>query len=726
MKRKAALIVCGILAASFAAGGVSDHRVLAVSGGKEASSGSSATLNMTDELRQNLSSGSTASAEAASTGSGTEEEQEEAGNTDSTEAATAGTTSAEEETADTEDAAAEGSSTEAAEEADAAAEEADASYFKLSIPDDWEDAYTLETAEKDETSENPDGAVYEQAYYEQTAHDAGDGGLLVRIALYQSRKGYLSLPDYTYLGDLQAEDGTLYAVIAEFPSDVQFSIEAREQYNQMAAEIPALLRSLEGADGYTFHAGRTRTEQKAEEAWNFGSLLDQFLNAGALANGTMIDTSQATGGTNQYAILDVDGDGADELVLKIGSPAASDKTTRASGPAEGDADEAAAGSTEAEADAEAEAGTDTAESAADTDADADAADSITEAESGSADRTAEVQAEAVNNTDEEQTDTAEDTEAAEAEDSTGNDYYDSFAASNYYIFRGNADDSHAAHMSADEVEEILKNTTEEYTQTVYDIEWQNITRGEVNRLYNEACVPVWESAEHQKALRRRAFREALSKLVNDNQLPDGTAALPYENVTTEDMEENDFAIADVDADGYDELLIRVTNTDAASSRELVYSYDEEEDTLLLEFDGVPGGVVYYDNGTLRSEARYDNNTPSRLWPYQLAAYNMETGAYESKGSVTAWDQDVMRAEQGRTVDALSESFPTETDADGNGRIYFLQDRSEDAGNTDVDAVDDDVVDSWYESVVGSGSSAVYIDWYPVSEDNMQTALYVLE
>lgn len=763
MKKKAALIVCGILAASFAATGVSDHHVAASSTGKE-STGSGATLTMSDELKENLENGSTDSAEAASTGSALPEDEaetetehrsaapssaeEESSDTAAsgttaadastaegdTGAAEAGTASTEADTADDSTEEADTASTEAAEEASsgagtaekddsASATDTESAYFTLTTPDDWEDHLETEFSEGKEK----DSPAYEAAYYEKTAYDNKEGGLLFRIVLCTDRQQYLSLPSYAYLGDLTAEDGTIYAVVAEFPSDVQFSIEAREQYERMSAEVPTVLQSLEAVDGYTFHKGRTRVEQQAEEAYSFASLLDQFRTAGVLPNGTTIDTSSASSTTNQFAILDVDGDGANELVLKIGSPAASDKISRAAAAAEGAEDNTTAATTE-NADGSEAAGTEAAGTAGTTDTaaaeesttaetdEAAGAEAVgqTESASDTAAATDEVSAES---------DAAEDTTGETTTDAGGEDVYtDTFASSNYYVFKGDTSDSHAAHLTMEQVNDLLDNAKIDYISTVYDIGWQNIAKWSVNRLYNEAYVPLGESAERLDARRRHAFKEALQKLVAENELPDGTQALPYEDITTEDMEENDFALADVNADGYDELLIRVTNTDAGSSHELVYAYDAESGELRLEFDGVPGGVVYYDNGTLKAEARYDNNEPSRLWPYQLAAFNSETGAYESQGYVYAWDQDVMLQQQGKTVDALAQGFPTDADADGNGRVFFLQDRTTGTENADTDAVDDEVVSGWYESVVSSSSEEVYVFWEPVREDNIGTAL----
>jgi hypothetical protein len=185
------------------------------------------------------------------------------------------------------------------------------------------------------------------------------------------------------------------------------------------------------------------------------------------------------------------------------------------------------------------------------------------------------------------------------------------------------------------------------------------------------------------------------------------------------MEENSFAITDVDADGEDELIIQIDNTGMDTMQEQVYGYDADEDELQLEFTGVPGGVTYYDNGTLKSEAAFDNNDPSAMWPFSLLAFDEEKGSYEEKGSVSAMDETVVSKESGRTVDILGQGFDSAIDEDGNGRIYYLDD--EDADEK-AEPVDDEQLLAWADRIVGMNSGSIYMDWSSLTEDNIDSAL----
>ena len=71
---------------------------------------------------------------------------------------------------------------------------------------------------------------------------------------------------------------------------------------------------------------------------------------------------------------------------------------------------------------------------------------------------------------------------------------------------------------------------------------------------------------------REIYREALDNLHDHNMLPDGDEA----DTTLGDIEENQFAIFDVDGDGRDELIIRIAaSAPMAGMVEMVYDLNEQ-------------------------------------------------------------------------------------------------------------------------------------------------------
>lgn len=759
MKKRAALAVCGIIAASFAATALSNKLVQADTKTQTENSSERATLQLSPELAAKKAAAADEAAtdktEAAKEASDKEKKSEEISRETEEKADTADTeadeTSTEAGTADTE-ADEEADDSDSEDDAEAVVESTD--YLVISLPGEWKDHYEMKEGDKVE-------GIPTISFYEKTAYDNDESGLLFSLYLTTNREDYLAREDEECIGNLIADDGTSYAVVARFPADSESSEAAKERYEQMTADVPIVLKSLAAKEGMTFHYGQTRQERSAEESYVFAQILEEFRKSGKLPNGTTIDITAATSETNQFAVLDADGDGANELIMKIGSPAASDKTTQAAEKEETAADtaesanaditdkaEADEAATDAAADGESDADT-AASDATDTDAagaesaEADAVDTET-TESTTTDTDATISSTSDTATEEDaaeedtaQADTAEadnaqaditrestdiviSADVPDGEDWSEEEYYDDYAASNYYIFKGDPSvDSHAAHLSADGLADALVNTSEEYVTTAYDIDWLNITKGETAKLSGVARVPVGESAAHIDAKRRHAFRKALNTILTDNEMPDGSQATSYVDYTDEDMEENSFAITDVDADGEDELIIQIDNTGMDTMQEQVYGYDADEDELQLEFTGVPGGVTYYDNGTLKSEAAFDNNDPSAMWPFSLLAFDEEKGSYEEKGSVSAMDETVVSKESGRTVDILGQGFDSAIDEDGNGRIYYLDD--EDADEK-AEPVDDDQLLAWADRIVGMNSGSIYMDWSSLTEDNIDSAL----
>lgn len=748
MKKRAALAVCGIIAASFAATALSNRLVQADTKTQTENSSERATLKLSPELAAKKAAAADEAAtdktEATKEASDKEKESEKISKETEEKADTADTeadeTSTEADTADTE-ADEEADDSDSEDDAEAVVESTD--YLVISLPGEWKDHYEMKEGDKVE-------GIPMISFYEKTAYDNDESGLLFSLYLTTNREDYLAREDEECIGNLIADDGTSYAVVARFPADSESSEAAKEQYEQMTADVPIVLKSLAAKEGMTFHYGQTRQERSAEESYVFAQILEEFRKSGKLPNGTTIDITAATSETNQFAVLDADGDGANELIMKIGSPAASDKTTQAAEKEENaadtaesteaaTADETVAADSEESAEADA-AGTESAKadavdtettestttdtgatisSTSDTATEEDAAEEDTaQADTAEADNAQADAAQA--DITRESTDIVISADVPDGEDWSEEEYYDDYAASNYYIFKGDPSvDSHAAHLSADGLADALVNTSEEYVTTAYDIDWLNITKGETAKLSGVARVPVGESAAHIDAKRRHAFRKALNTILTDNEMPDGSQATSYVDYTDEDMEENSFAITDVDADGEDELIIQIDNTGMDTMQEQVYGYDADEDELQLEFTGVPGGVTYYDNGTLKSEAAFDNNDPSAMWPFSLLAFDEEKGSYEEKGSVSAMDETVVSKESGRTVDILGQGFDSAIDEDGNGRIYYLDD--EDADEK-AEPVDDDQLLAWADRIVGMNSGSIYMDWSSLTEDNIDSAL----
>ncbi len=156
-----------------------------------------------------------------------------------------------------------------------------------------------------------------------------------------------------------------------------------------------------------------------------------------------------------------------------------------------------------------------------------------------------------------------------------------------------------------------------------------------------------------------AYAAAMEQYCRDGTFPDGQAGGEIPSRIA-------YAVCDVDGDGQDELILQNTDTYVAGMTERVFAYDESTKTFREEFGGFPT-LTYYDNGVIQADWSHNQGRAGdKLWPYTLYQYQPEEDRYEPLGSVDAWDRSL-----GGHMDAFGGDFPEETDADGDGYLYFL-------------------------------------------------------
>ena len=156
--------------------------------------------------------------------------------------------------------------------------------------------------------------------------------------------------------------------------------------------------------------------------------------------------------------------------------------------------------------------------------------------------------------------------------------------------------------------------------------------------------------------RRAAFAEILRTAHDRQLLPDGTV---LDGNSIESIEGNLFALHDVDGDGAEELILLWQNAAMAGQTEIVYGYDEAAGEVREELREFPG-VIFYSNGAAEAPWSHNQGWAGEFWPYTLHRYALESGVYENMGSVDAWDYSL-----------ISNGFPHDVDADGDGMLYTL-------------------------------------------------------
>ena len=189
----------------------------------------------------------------------------------------------------------------------------------------------------------------------------------------------------------------------------------------------------------------------------------------------------------------------------------------------------------------------------------------------------------------------------------------------------------------------------------------------------------------------------------------------------ESASENQFAIADVDGDGEEELVVYWTNACTAGMWGMVYGFNDW--SRHLELSEFPD-LTFYGNGAVTAGWSHSQGWAGRFWPINVYQYVPETGEYAEVGAVDAWDLECTEGDE-----TLAAAFPRDVDADGDGLVYYIltgewyqNSRTPSDGQLDgrlwgVDPVDGAEMEAWLASYTG-GTEPLELDFQPMTEENI--------
>lgn len=187
--------------------------------------------------------------------------------------------------------------------------------------------------------------------------------------------------------------------------------------------------------------------------------------------------------------------------------------------------------------------------------------------------------------------------------------------------------------------------------------------------------------------RYEAYLDALEDIIEDNEWPEGGQVMEG----SFRIEDNRFAICDIDMDGKDELIVDISSASMAGMIMQIYDYDAKEDELVSQGVFFPA-VDFYDNGVVCEYASH-NQGPTDFWPYAFSWFNSKENTYVAEGSVYAEDKEYM-----------GDSFPADKDADGDGRIYYISE-----GDSKEKASTEAEYKEWQDSYI-KDANTIYIPW----------------
>ncbi len=199
---------------------------------------------------------------------------------------------------------------------------------------------------------------------------------------------------------------------------------------------------------------------------------------------------------------------------------------------------------------------------------------------------------------------------------------------------------------------------------------------------------------------REIYREALENLHDHNMLPGGGEA----DTTVGDIEENQFAIFDLDGDGREELIIRIAGSASmAGMVEMVYDVDEQGE-LFTELTAFPS-LAYYADGHVTVEISHNQGYAGGFWPYTLCQYDKAKDVWEQVAFVDAMDKSLME-EAG-----VADLYPEDADTSSSGFVYYI--------GSDI-PVDVTEYQAWYDAW-HSKTQQIDVPYQELTMDNIELA-----
>ncbi len=214
-------------------------------------------------------------------------------------------------------------------------------------------------------------------------------------------------------------------------------------------------------------------------------------------------------------------------------------------------------------------------------------------------------------------------------------------------------------------------------------------------------LPSQESAEVKSGLAE--YQAALRQLVSEHVYPDGTDT-GFDSAFGS-MEDNQFALYDVNGDGGDELIVRFTTAPMAGNTEMIYTFQEGDGTL-KQILIASSNLTYYANGIIKEDWSHGSELAGEgYWPYTLYQYNANQGSFEELAQVNMWSKVV------DTVDFKGDPYPDDIDVEGAGTVFILSQADE------VKTVSKSDYEQWLADTMGTAAE-LDVPYQALSEENI--------
>ncbi len=189
---------------------------------------------------------------------------------------------------------------------------------------------------------------------------------------------------------------------------------------------------------------------------------------------------------------------------------------------------------------------------------------------------------------------------------------------------------------------------------------------------------------------RHYYGGILSQITAAWQLPDGELDTSSLENGFGKMSDNRFAVADIDGDGREELIVCYANASMAGMMEIIYDYDPVVGELKRELTEWPM-LTYYDNGLIKAEASH-NHTHGEFWPFALYQYETESDSYKQIAYVHTWDKGISDIYE-------DQPFPEELDTDEDGTLFNISEGAEPSYEYENYKYNQADFEKWYDGMM---------------------------
>ena len=184
--------------------------------------------------------------------------------------------------------------------------------YQLILPEEWKDLYCL--------TEFSSAESQMQTVHHLKSYESGCGGTLFSISSFDKWSDFVGAPSYEVLGKLTDPSGKSVLLVAQFPTDVQADPDYLEEYSGMYEQAEEVLGSMRAAEGYTLEPVDPEERDAALRAFADWEAVSLLVDLNMMPDySTAVDESWDMGEmhNNRFAVCDVDGDGAEELLISI-------------------------------------------------------------------------------------------------------------------------------------------------------------------------------------------------------------------------------------------------------------------------------------------------------------------------------------------------------------------------------------------------------------------------